>query len=55
MVVELEYYEHGQLVAHPTLTPVKTAAEDSTESYFSILNSTQDSAIRAFRTKRWWG
>ena len=48
-VVELEYYEHGQLVAYPV---VEEPVEDA-EPFFSIHGSTEASALDAFRRQGW--
>lgn len=45
--VELEYYEHGQLVAYPLL---EEPDDDVTEPIFSIHDSTPESALREFLT-----
>jgi hypothetical protein len=44
--VELEYYEHGQLVAYPLLEEVEDG--DVSEPIFSIHDSTPASALREF-------
>lgn len=49
--VELEYYEHGQLVAYPMLEEPPDG--DVTEPVFSIYDSTADSALEAFREHGW--
>lgn len=44
--VELEYYEHGQLVAYPMFEEVDDG--DVSEPFFSIYDSTPESALQAF-------
>ena len=44
--VELEYYEHGQLVAYPLFEEVEDG--DVSEPIFSIHDSTPESALREF-------
>ena len=47
-VIELEYYEHGQLVLYPTNEAAP--ADDVTEPVFSIHGSSPASALEALRT-----
>ena len=46
MKVELEYYEHGQLVAYPLFEEVEDG--DVSEPIFSIHDSTPESALLEF-------
>lgn len=51
LVVELEYYEHGQLVAYP-VTEEPDDVENA-EPYFSIMESTIGSSRAAMAAQGW--
>jgi hypothetical protein len=52
ITVNVEYYEHGQLVAYPAEDDPDTDGEP-TEPYFSIEGSTPESSRQAFEAQDW--
>lgn len=51
VVIQLEFYDHGQLVAYPVSE--KAQDDDLAEPYFSIHRSTVESSREAFEAKGW--
>jgi len=51
VTIELEYYDHGQLVAYPVSE--RDPADELAEPYFSITKSTVESSRAAFAAQRW--
>lgn len=47
ITIELELYEHGQLVAYPT--GARSEEDEVADPYFSIYRSTVESSREAFR------
>lgn len=50
--IELEYYEHGELVAYP-LTDAPVGDEEGSAALFSVPASTSETAAAAFKERGW--